>query len=75
MLQGSEDVRQYLLGAAGMAIVPFSAFGATEESGWCRLSIGAVSLEDIAVLLPRLAAALRAVQPTADRAGVQGGTR
>jgi aspartate aminotransferase len=75
ILASGEDVRQYLLAAAGVAIVPFSAFGATDDSGWCRLSIGAVSLEEIAALLPRLERALKALQPAPDRAGIPGGTR
>ena len=75
VLAGGEDVRQYLLAAAGMAVVPFSAFGATDPSGWCRLSVGAVSLEEIAALLPRLERALKALQPAGERAGIPGGTR
>ena len=53
-----DDIRRWLLAAAGMAVVPFSAFGASDDSGWCRLSVGAVSLEDIAAVLPRLSSAL-----------------
>jgi aspartate aminotransferase len=75
VLAGGEDVRQYLLAAAGVAVVPFSAFGATDPSGWCRLSVGAVSLEEIAALLPRLERALKALQPAGERAGIPGGAR
>ncbi|MDB4913439.1 MAG: aminotransferase class [Gemmatimonadetes bacterium] len=53
-LDTDEDVRRYLLGAAGVAIVPFQAFGVTMDSGWFRLSVGAVSPEQIARMLPRL---------------------
>ena len=60
-LSGGEDIRRYLLAEAGLAMVPFSAFGAADDTGWCRLSVGAVSLEDIAALLPRLEEALRAL--------------
>ena len=59
-LNTDEDVRQYLLNAAGVAIVPFQAFGVTEDSGWFRLSAGAVSPEQIARMLPRLEHAIRA---------------
>ena len=45
------------------------------KSGWCRLSIGAVSLEEIAALLPRLERALKALLPAGERAGIPGGTR
>jgi len=74
-LASGEDIRQYLLQAAGTAVVPFTAFGATDASGWCRLSVGAVSRSDIEGMLPRLEAALRALQPAGERAPVPGGTR
>jgi aspartate aminotransferase len=38
--------------------VPFQAFGLREDSGWFRISVGAVSMEDIAASLPRVRAAL-----------------
>jgi len=72
-LSSGEDVRHYLLTEAGVAIVPFSAFGATDDSGWSRLSVGAVSLADIAALVPRLAQALKSLTPAG--AGIPGGTR
>jgi aspartate aminotransferase len=61
ILACGDDIRRYLLAEAGLAMVPFSAFGAADDSGWCRLSVGAVSGEDIAAVLPRLEAALRAL--------------
>lgn len=57
-LMTNEDVRQYLLDRAGLAVVPFQAFGSTEEDGWFRLSVGAVSEEDIEASLPRIRKAL-----------------
>lgn len=57
-LNTNEDIRQLLLQHAGLAIVPFQAFGLKEESGWFRLSVGAVSLADIAAMMPRLRALL-----------------
>ena len=56
-----EDIRRWLLAESGMAVVPFSAFGASDTSGWFRLSVGAVSVADIEALLPRLEAALRSL--------------
>jgi aspartate aminotransferase len=53
-------VRGYLLRAAGVAIVPFHAFGVTRDTGWFRLSVGAVSPEQIDRMLPRLRAAIAA---------------
>jgi aspartate aminotransferase len=60
-LDSDEAVRRYLLRAAGAAIVPFGAFGVAQDSGWFRLSVGAVSPEQIARMLPRLHAAVAAV--------------
>jgi aspartate aminotransferase len=54
----NEAIRRHLLERAGMAVVAFQAFGLREESGWFRLSVGAVSLADIEAMLPRLRAAL-----------------
>ena len=58
-LGGNEAIRRHLLTHAGFAAVPFQAFGLAEESGWFRLSVGAVSLDDISQAMPRLEAALR----------------
>jgi aspartate aminotransferase len=58
-LESDEAVRAYLLRAAGMAIVPFQAFGVQGDTGWFRLSVGAVSPEQIDRMLPRLRDALR----------------
>lgn len=62
VLQSNESIRKYLLRAAGLAMVQFQAFGATEDTGWFRLSVGAVSLAAIDALRPRLRAALTALQ-------------
>ncbi len=50
-------IRRFLLEKAGLAVVPFRAFGYPHDSGWFRLSIGAVSLAAIEAALPRLQAA------------------
>ncbi|NUQ13103.1 MAG: aminotransferase class I/II-fold pyridoxal phosphate-dependent enzyme [Gemmatimonadaceae bacterium] len=49
-----DDVRKWLLETAGLAVVPFDAFGSRSDDGWFRLSVGAVSVEDIEAALPRL---------------------
>jgi len=67
-LRTNDDIRQYLLEAAGVAVVPFQAFGLQEETGWFRLSVGAVSKEEIPATLERLEAALAAVAPVASAA-------
>lgn len=61
-LTTNEQIRRYLLEAAGMAVVPFQAFGMKPETGWMRLSVGAVSLQEIREVLPRVEAALRALK-------------
>jgi aspartate aminotransferase len=58
-LSTNDEVRRYLLEEAGFAVVPFQAFGLTGENGWFRLSVGAVSLQDIDDALPRVESALR----------------
>ncbi|MGH7669156.1 MAG: aminotransferase class I/II-fold pyridoxal phosphate-dependent enzyme, partial [Gemmatimonadaceae bacterium] len=60
-LRTNEDVRRYLLHAAGMAVVPFQAFGQHDETGWFRLSAGAVSPEGVRELIPRLRSSLQAL--------------
>jgi aspartate aminotransferase len=63
LLDTDEAVRAHLLRAAGLAMVPLRAFGSETDTGWHRLSVGAVSCEQIARMLPRLRAALEAVSP------------
>jgi aspartate aminotransferase len=60
-LRTNDEIRRYLLKAAGFAVVPFQAFGVKEDTGWMRLSVGAVSLADIERVLPLLREAVRAV--------------
>ena len=54
----NEETRKMLLDRAGLALVPFQAFGLREESGWFRISVGVVSLAEIDAALPRVRAAL-----------------
>lgn len=61
VLATNEDVRKYLLTDAGIGIVPFQAFGVPGDEGWFRLSVGAVSEEEINAALPRLARAMQAL--------------
>jgi len=57
-IAGNEAIRKLVLEHAGLAIVPFQAFGLDEETGWFRLSVGAVSMEEIAEMFPRMRALL-----------------
>lgn len=63
-LRTNEDIRRFLLEAAGVGVVPFQAFGARGDDGWFRMSVGAVAEADIEAALPRLAAALRSLART-----------
>ena len=54
----NQDVRRYLLDEADFAAVPFQAFGVPEDTGWFRLSVGAVSVADIEAALPKVRAAV-----------------
>lgn len=60
-LRTNEDVRRYVLEAAGVGIVPFQAFGVQGDGGWFRMSVGAVGEREIKDALPRLSEALRAL--------------
>jgi aspartate aminotransferase len=53
-LETNEELRKALLERAGLAVVPFQAFGLKEDTGWFRLSVGAVTLQDIEQAFPRL---------------------
>lgn len=60
-LGNNEAIRRALLESAGIAVVPFQAFGLRDETGWFRLSIGAVSKREIEDAIPRLAKFLRSL--------------
>lgn len=57
-LRTDDDIRRYLLQEAHTAVVPFTAFGLTRDSGWVRFSVGAVSVADIEASLERIRTAL-----------------
>jgi aspartate aminotransferase len=56
--RSNEAIRLQLLEEAGLAVIPFQAFGQAGDTGWFRLSVGAVSIAEIESALPRLQAAL-----------------
>jgi aspartate aminotransferase len=60
-LQTTDEIRQWLLRTAGLGIVPFEAFGASAP-GWCRVSVGAVSMSDIERAMPLLAEGLEGLR-------------
>lgn len=58
VLENQPAVTAYLLNEAKLAIVPFSAFGASPNSSWYRLSVGTCKKEEIDEMLQQLRAAL-----------------
>ncbi len=46
-LSEQKEVTQYILDEAKLAVVPFSAFGSTDDSCWYRLSVGTCSRQEI----------------------------
>jgi aspartate aminotransferase len=62
VLETTDDIFSYILSTAKLAIVPFSAFGASTQSSWFRLSLGTCRLEDIPGLIQRLRSSLSALR-------------
>ncbi|RCH54537.1 pyridoxal phosphate-dependent aminotransferase [Mucilaginibacter hurinus] len=58
LLETATDVNFYLIKNAGIAFVPFSAFGTGEDMAWFRASVGTITNEDIQHTIPRIKAAL-----------------
>jgi aspartate aminotransferase len=61
-LRSGDDIRRWLLRESGVAVVPFSAFGARDKKAWFRLSVGSVSPAEIEAALTRLHAALESLR-------------
>jgi len=58
VLSTTEEVTSYLLSEAGLAVVPFYAFGASRTSSWYRLSVGTASIADVNEAIESLRRAL-----------------
>ena len=58
VLKDSTDLVFYLIENAGVALVPFSAFGNSREMPLFRASVGACSVEDLQKMFPKLENAL-----------------
>lgn len=58
LIKDSSDLVFYLIEEAGVALVPFSAFGNSADMAWFRASAGGLSLNEIEKMLPRLENAL-----------------
>ena len=55
----NEQIRQWLLEEARVAVVPFQAFDLPEQNGWFRMSVGAVGMDELDAALTRMGAAIR----------------
>jgi len=53
-IETNEQIRVILLEEAGMAVVPFQAFGVEADTGWFRMSVGAVSSDMIRDVCPKV---------------------
>jgi len=62
ILSSQSDVTAYMLNEAGLAVVPFYAFGADKSSSWYRLSVGTCKKDEIGEMIAKLREALRKLQ-------------
>lgn len=58
-LESTRDITRYILDEAKIALVPFYAFGADENSSWYRLSVGTCKAEDVQAAITNLRNALQ----------------
>jgi aspartate aminotransferase len=58
-LTDTPAVTRYLLEEAGLAIVPFYAFGSSHSSNWYRLSVGTCKQSDVGEIIANLRRALQ----------------
>jgi len=58
VISNTEEITSFLLDAAGLAVVPFYAFGTSRESNWYRLSVGTSDKNEIQKVMERLKLAL-----------------
>jgi aspartate aminotransferase len=54
ILSNQKAVTQYILDEAKLAVVPFSAFGSSDDSPWYRLSVGTCTTEEIPEVFSKL---------------------
>jgi aspartate aminotransferase len=58
-LATTPDITKYILDDAKVALVPFSAFGSSEDSVWYRLSVGTTNIADIEGVINNLRNSLK----------------
>lgn len=62
VLETTEDVTDFLLREAKVAVVPFYIFGTERNEPWFRLSVGTLAMEDIHAIMQNLKNALTQLQ-------------
>jgi aspartate aminotransferase len=58
VLETTKDITKYILEEAHVAVVPFYAFGDSDNSTWYRLSVGTCRLEEVEKVIKSLGMAL-----------------
>ncbi len=59
VLATTKDITKYILDEAKLAVVPFYAFGADDNSPWYRMSVGTCKVTDIEDVISSLRSALK----------------
>ena len=59
VISTQQEVTDYILDKAKLALVPFGFFGAKRESSWYRLSVGCCKKEEINEVFINLKSALQ----------------
>ena len=59
ILATTKDITKYILDEAKLAVVPFYAFGADDNSPWYRMSVGTCKVSDIDDVISNLGIALQ----------------
>jgi aspartate aminotransferase len=62
ILETQSDVTAYMLNEAGLAVVPFYAFGSERSNPWYRLSVGTCKKEQINEMIDKLGSSLRKLE-------------
>jgi len=58
VLETTKDITKYILEEAHVAIVPFYAFGDSDNSTWYRLSVGTCKVDEVIYIIESLRKAL-----------------
>jgi len=59
VLHTTKEITKFILDEAKLAVVPFYAFGASENSPWYRMSVGTCKLSDVPDVISNLRTALQ----------------